>query len=75
MRQLMLWLADWIIGRREPDRVIGDHYLERWYVVPRNPVLNIYLHRSWGFWCPQGWRHWRDFVDPNNPGQRGPGCD
>jgi len=18
---------------------------------------------------------WRDFVDPNNPGQRGPGCD
>ena len=18
--------------------------------------------REWGFWCPQGWRHWKDFA-------------
>lgn len=30
--------------------------------------------RAWGFWCPQGWRHWRDFVAPGNAGAVGPGC-
>lgn len=29
---------------REPDFVIGDDYLRRWYVVPRNPFCNVYLH-------------------------------
>lgn len=32
---------------REPDYVIGkagEPYLERWYVIPRNPLFNIYLH-------------------------------
>lgn len=32
---------------RAPDLVIGDPaapYLKRWYVIPRNPVANIYLH-------------------------------
>ena len=30
--------------------------------------------REWGFWCPQGWRHWKQFVDPTNTGKVGPGC-
>jgi hypothetical protein len=33
--------------RRLPDFIIGGHdapYLKRWYVIPRNPVCNIYLH-------------------------------
>lgn len=32
---------------RKPDLVIGDPadpYLKRWYVIPKNPVANIYLH-------------------------------
>lgn len=32
---------------RTPDQVIGsldNPYLLRWYVIPRNPVFNIYLH-------------------------------
>jgi len=33
---------------RKPDVIIGrsgpDVYLRRWYVIPRNPVFNIYLH-------------------------------
>ena len=135
---------------RKPDMVIGGRerpYLLRWYVIPRNPVFNVYLHqflrsdddralhdhpwmnlsvllkgryrehtqgghrdfkagqfrfrwtgriahrielthgpvwtlfvtgpryRQWGFLCPQGWRHWKDFVSMNDSGQVGPGCD
>ena len=33
---------------REPDIVIGgkdNPYLNRWFVIPRNPVFNIYLHQ------------------------------
>lgn len=32
------------------------------------------LVREWGFHCPQGWRHWRDFVDSRDAGQVGRGC-
>lgn len=160
---------------RKPDVVIGDAadpYLLRWWVIPRNPLFNVYYHvvlrpdddralhdhpwvnasivleggymevvpgnealppirtkrlwrragsivirgakaahrlelmvrfpepagdyagtvhvpartlfitgprlRRWGFWCPQGWRHWKDFcgVDAKgrNSGQVGRGC-
>ena len=31
--------------RRAPDFIIGDSYLLRWWVIPRNPFFNIYLHR------------------------------
>lgn len=147
---------------RKPDMIIGQAgkpYMRRWFVIPRNRFLNIYLHhflhddedralhdhpwpslsiilkgkyiehllggksrvgnrwnfiyrraththriqlfrkvhgpctewekplpvwtlfitgpkiRSWGFHCPQGWRHWSKFVNPTNEGEVGPGCD
>ena len=31
--------------------------------------------REWGFHCPQGWKHWRDFTAPSDSGQIGRGCD
>lgn len=31
-------------------------------------------HRDWGFWCPQGWTHWREFTATDNPGEIGRGC-
>lgn len=34
--------------KREPDLFIGGRenpYLLRWYVIPKNPVFNIYLHK------------------------------
>lgn len=43
--------ADWIINhitRRPPDIQIGgadNPYLNRWYVIPRNRLFNIYLHQ------------------------------
>lgn len=40
------WLQRWL--RLEPHQVIGgpdDPYLLRWYVIPRNPWLNVYVHK------------------------------
>lgn len=37
-----------VINKRVPDFIIGGHvdpYLLRWFVIPRNPVFNIYLHQ------------------------------
>jgi len=43
------------------------------------PVWTIFLffrrRREWGFACPKGWVHWKDFCDPDNPGVAGRGCD
>jgi hypothetical protein len=40
-------MQDWaaaLMASREPDLVIGDRQVLRWFVVPRNPVQNVYLH-------------------------------
>lgn len=29
---------------RAPDFIIGDDYLRRWWVIPRNEFSNVYLH-------------------------------
>lgn len=31
--------------------------------------------REWGFHCPQGWKHWKDFTAKGDSGRIGPGCD
>lgn len=31
--------------------------------------------RQWGFHCPQGWVHWKDFTAPGDKGAVGRGCD
>ena len=143
--EMQEWAAG-LMASRKPDFVIGDDYLRRWWVVPRNPFCSVYLHeilhsdddralhdhpwenisvllaggyvehtpagrferkagdvvtrpadamhrlevvpgqravslfltgprvREWGFGCPQGWRHWTDFVDSRDKGQVGRGC-
>lgn len=30
---------------READMIIGENYLHRWYIIPRNQFFNIYLHK------------------------------
>ncbi|SKK91865.1 Uncharacterised protein [Mycobacteroides abscessus subsp. massiliense] len=40
------WLRVLLSG--QPHQVITNHgatYLQRWYLIPRNPLCNIYLHR------------------------------
>ena len=45
-RSLKKWLLGWLKGG--PHFVVGDPsrpYLHRWYVLPRNPLLNVYVHK------------------------------
>lgn len=41
-------LAAWAeqVMQAPPHFVIGDGYLQRWYILPRNPHHNVYLHRT-----------------------------
>lgn len=48
-------LAAWLIGRAEqrgtPDFIVYNatgEYLRRWWLIPRNPLLNVYLHNIVG---------------------------
>lgn len=40
--EMAAWAA--LTMRREPDFIIGDNYLRRWWIIPRNEGCNIYLH-------------------------------
>ncbi|QQD18034.1 hypothetical protein I6N98_17090 [Spongiibacter nanhainus] len=39
--------ADRIMSRT-PNKVIGEQYLTRWHIIPKNPLFNIYLHHVEG---------------------------
>jgi hypothetical protein len=43
------------------------------------PVVTLFVTgpkiRAWGFHCPQGWRHWRDFTAGPNGETVGKGCE
>ncbi|WP_231730639.1 MULTISPECIES: hypothetical protein [Sphingomonadales] len=43
LEQMQAWAHE-LMASRAPDFVIGDDYLRRWYVIPRNPSANVYLH-------------------------------
>lgn len=40
--EMAVWAAN--VMTRAPDFVIGDNYLRRWWVIPRNELCNVYLH-------------------------------
>lgn len=43
LEQMQAW-ATGLMASRAPDFVIGDDYLRRWWVIPRNEQCNVYLH-------------------------------
>lgn len=45
--KLGVW-AEGIIASRPRDFEIGENYLRRWWVVPRNFYANVYLHEMTG---------------------------
>lgn len=63
--------APWI-GSRDAEAL---HRLE---IADGGRAVTLFITgpkvREWGFACPNGWVHWRDFVDPNDSGQVGRGC-
>ena len=38
--------AETVMRSREPDFTIGGDYMHRWYIIPRNDMFNVYLHRT-----------------------------
>lgn len=49
VRALGIALITRVAGQRPPNFVVGADdpagaYLRRWYLIPRNPVFNVYLH-------------------------------
>ncbi len=44
LHRRLLKLRDRTVAKRDPDFIIGEHYMHRWWVIPRNGFFNIYLH-------------------------------
>lgn len=40
-----------------------------WSLFVTGPII-----RQWGFHCPKGWRHWKEFTAPEAKGKIGRGC-
>jgi hypothetical protein len=66
--------------RREAGSIVTRsattlHRLE----VDGKPAISLFITgpkiREWGFACPQGWRHWRDFTGGAKGELVGRGCD
>lgn len=65
-------------------RVAGDFVqrpaeaLHRLEVIPGERAVTLFMTgpkiREWGFSCPQGWVHWKDFTDPTDSSRTGRGC-
>lgn len=47
--------------------------------IKKKPSWSLFITgprvREWGFLCPQGWVHYKRFVDPTDTGKTGKGCD
>lgn len=62
-----------IINRKATDA----HRLE---LVNSEPIISLFMTgpviREWGFHCPQGWRHWKEFTAMSADGKSvvGRGC-
>lgn len=58
----------------------GPRFAHRLIVLPGTyGALTLFITgpkiREWGFYCPRGWRHWREFVAASDTGTAGKGCD
>lgn len=67
---------------RSPHRIELNKYTAFYYGEFRTveiPVWTIFITgrvvRAWGFFCPQGWKPWKDFVSVTENGNKaGKGC-
>lgn len=55
---------------KSAHRLVVEDGAEVWTLFITGPVI-----REWGFHCPKGWRHWKQFVNERDTGQVGRGCD
>ncbi len=52
IHKLLFRLIKKIIGDRPFDVEVDKNYMERWFLIPRNRVFNIYFHRFIGSDAP-----------------------
>lgn len=56
----------------------GPEMAHRLELVDGAPAETLFITgprvREWGFHCPKGWVHWRDFTSPGDSGLIGRGC-
>jgi hypothetical protein len=52
------------------DSIVTGEPKPCWTVFVTGPRV-----REWGFHCPKGWVHWREFTDARDSGSIGKGCD
>lgn len=76
------WNRELKVKRRKPGGVVFRHaknvhrltlpegQAESWSLFITGPVIRV-----WGFWCPNGWRPWQEFVDMRDSGSIGKGCE
>lgn len=68
-----------VTERRQGDLCLrtpwAAHRLE---TVENERTISLFITgpimRTWGFHCRRKWIPWKEFVDPDNNGQPGPGC-
>ena len=64
--------------RRGAIRLRPATYRHRIELVEQQPAWTLFVTgprvREWGFHCPQGWRHWKDFVSKDGT-EIGNGCN
>ena len=62
----------WAFWRLTFRRPATAHRVE---LIDNAPVWTLFLTgprvREWGFHCPKGWRHWREFTHARDAGQDG----
>lgn len=63
------YLTTWI--RRSPGEVIERKatVAHRLALIDGQPAISLFLpgprYREWGFHCPEGWKHYKEFLTPN----------
>jgi hypothetical protein len=66
--------TDYHAGDVKFRRAIAAHRVE----LTSGPCWSLFITgpvwRSWGFHCPHGWRHWKEFTAPEAKGKIGRGC-
>lgn len=67
------------VGRRPGDIVFRRPGAAHRLIIMDRPAWSLFIIgpriREWGFWCLQGFRHWKEFVSPRDRGSVGRGCE
>ena len=84
LTKLLFRLIQHQTQRRPCDKLVDKNYMERWFLIPRNPICNIYAHKFIGSdadtphdhpWYSVGWvlsgqylEHTPDGIYPKKAG-------